>query len=442
MTTSDSQKRQGAEAVLSPFGHRDFRVFWTGSLLSTIGSQFTQVAMAWQIYELTNSPLQIGLLGLARAIPQIILLLVGGLLADAMNRRKLMMCTQTSLFFVSGALALLTYTGKASPAVLYVATMLLALFTSLDNPARQALIPSLVPREILPKALALNSSQRYVSVIAGPSLAGVILAVSGPEACYALDALSWLIMVLSLSRIRAGLQEGRGWSAVSLHSLREGLRFVSRHAVIFPLMLMDFGVMFFGSAKALLPIYARDILSVGPQGLGLLYAAGAAGSLTSAIGMSLFGAVRRPGRWIFSGVATFGLCTVFFAGSHTFWLSILLLAGAGAGDTISAILRGTTNQLGTPDELRGRMASINSIFTNTGPALGQFESGAVAGWLGAELSALTGGLATLGLLAGIAAAFPTIRRFQIAKELSLKEPRAAAAARPTTKNSQPIDYQP
>jgi MFS family permease len=431
VTTADSQKQSLAAAVLSPFRQRDFRIFWTGSLLSTMGTQFSQVAMAWQIYELTNSPLQLGLLGLARAIPQIALVLVGGLLADAVNRRKLMMCTQTSLFVVSGTLTLLTLSGKTSPWTLYVATMLLALFTSLDSPTRQAMVPNLVPREQLPKALALNSSQRYVSVIAGPSLAGLVLAFFGPAACYAVDALSWLVMAVLLSLIRTRMQEGRGWGAVSLHSLREGLKFVSSHAVIFPLMLMDFGATFFGSAKALLPIYARDILSVGPQGLGLLYAASAAGSLSAAVGMSMFGGVRRPGRWIFSGVAAFGVCTVLFSGSRTFWLSFLLLAGAGAGDTISAILRGTANQLSTPDELRGRMSSINSMFTTGGPHLGQFESGLVAAWLGAEMSALTGGLATLAIVAGIAAAFPAIRRFQIGKEIPLKDTPAAAPSRST-----------
>jgi MFS family permease len=423
VTARDSPKESpGADpSLLSPFHHRDFRVFWTGLLLSTIGTQFTQVAMAWQIYELTNSPLHIGLLGLSRALPQIVLLLVGGVLADAMNRRRLMMCTQTSLFCVSAALALLTHAGKVSPAMLYVANTLLALFTSLDAPTRQTMIPNLVPRELLPKALALNSSQRYVSVIAGPSVAGVVLAVFGSEACYAVDALSWLVMVLSLSLIRTKLQEGRGWSAVSLNSLREGLKFVSGHAVIFPLMVMDFGATFFGSAKALLPIYARDILAVGPQGLGLLYAAGAVGSLVAAVGMSVFGGVRRAGLWIFTGVAVFGVATVLFGGSRTFWLSALLLAAAGAGDTVSAILRGTINQLSTPDELRGRMASINSLFTNSGPQLGQFESGLVAAWLGAEVSAMTGGLATLAILAGVAVAFPVLRRFHIVRDLPLKE---------------------
>ena len=380
--------------------------------MSGIGSQFTAVAMAWQIYELTNSAFQIGLLGLARAVPQAFLLLVAGLLADAMNRRKLMMCTQIGLFCVSTILALLTLSGKASAGMLYLATMALALFSSLETPARQSMIPNLVPRETLPQALALQGTQRYIAIIAGPSLAGLVLAFSGPAACYVVDALSWLAMLISLSLIRTKLQEGAGWSSVSLRSLREGFRFVLGHGVIFPLMLLDFGATFFGNARALFPIYARDILFVGPKGLGILYAARAVGSFSSAATLSFFGPVRRGGRWILVGICVYGIATVLFAGSRVFWFSVLMLALSGAGDTTSAILRSTINQLNTPDELRGRMSSINSIFTSSGPQLGQFESGVVAAWLGTEASAMTGGLATLGILGLGAAVFQQVRRFK------------------------------
>ena len=396
----------------SPFRHRDFSVFWTGSFLSSIGTQFTSVAMAWQIYELTNSPLQIGLLGVARAVPQIALLLVGGLLADAMNRRKLMMCTQIGLFGVSTMLALLSFAGQTTPHMLYVATMLLAFFTSLEQPSRQSLIPGLVPREQLAQALALQGTQRYVPIIAGPSLAGVVLAFSGPAACYAVDAGSWLAMLGALKLLRTKIPEGGGWKTVSLTSLQEGLRFVWSHGVIFPLMLLDFSATFFGNVRGLFPIYARDILLVGPTGLGLLYAARAVGSLLAAGAMALFGPVKHSGRWIFLGIGTYGLSTVFFAGSQVFWFSFLMLMLTGAGDTISSILRSTINQLSTPDELRGRMSSINSIFTSSGPQLGQFESGVVAAWLGAQLSALTGGVATLFVLIAVAASFPRLRQFQ------------------------------
>jgi MFS family permease len=393
-------------------------VFWTGCFLSGIGSQFSTVAMAWQIYELTNSAFQIGLLGLARALPQIVLLLVAGLLADAMNRRKLMMCTQIGLFCVSTTLALLTLAGKASPQMLYIATMLLALFTALEQPSRQSIIPHLVPRESLAQALALQGTQRHVPNIAGPSLAGLVLALFGPAACYMVDAISWLAMLSSLVLLRTKIPEGGGWRTVSLRSLREGLEFVRAHRVIFPLMVLDFGATFFGNARGLFPIYARDILLVGPKGLGILYSSRAVGSLCAAIGMSFLGPVKQGGRWILMGIGIYGISTVLFAGSRTFWFSVLMLAISGAGDTISSILRSTINQLSTPDELRGRMSSINSIFTSSGPQLGQFESGLVAAWLGTEASALTGGLATLAILAAVAAAFPDVRRFSIRHQLT------------------------
>jgi MFS family permease len=398
---------------LLPFRHRDFSVFWTGSFLSSMGTQFTTVAMAWQIYELTNSPLQIGLLGLARALPQMVLLLFGGLLADAMDRRKLMMCTQMGLFCVSTTLALLTYFGQASAHMLYAATMLLAIFTSLEQPSRQSMIPNLVPREHLAQALALQGTQRYVPIIAGPSIAGVLLAFAGPAACYAVDACSWIAMLSALQMLRTKIPEGGGWKSISLNSLREGWSFVWSHSVIFPLMLLDFSATFFGNSRGLFPIFARDILFVGPRGLGLLYASRAVGSLLAAIGMTVLGPVKRCGRWIIIGIAVYGLSTALFAKSQVFWLSVLMLALTGAGDTISSILRSTINQLSTPDELRGRMSSINSIFTSNGPQLGQFESGLVAAWLGAEASALTGGLATLAVLAAVTIAYPVVRRYRI-----------------------------
>lgn len=403
-------------AYFSLFRHRDFFVFWSGSVLSGIGSQFSTVAMAWQIYELTDSAFQIGLLGLARAVPQIILLLVGGLLADALDRRKLMMCAQIALFCVSASLAVLTLAGKASPMLLYGATMLLALFTSLEGPARSSIIPSLVPREHLTQALALQGTQRYVPVIAGPSLAGVVLAGFGAAACYVVDALSWVAMLLSLALLRANIPEGKGLRAVSFASLREGFKFVRRHGVILPLMLLDFAATFFGNTRSLYPVYARDILFVGPQGLGVLYAARAVGSLVSAAILSVTGPVRRGGLWILVGIAVYGVSTVLFSTSRVFWFSVLMIAISGAGDTISSILRSTINQLSTPDELRGRMSSINSIFTNSGPQLGQFRAGVVAAWLGAEMSAMTGGLATLLILLGIAAGFPKMRGFKIGEE--------------------------
>ena len=401
------------DQLLSPLRHRDFRLFWTGLLLSSVGSQFTQVAMAWQIYELTNSPLQIGLIGLVRAVPQMIILLFGGLLADAMNRRKLMMVTQGSLFFVSGSLALIALAGHVTPLKLYGVTVFLAFFSSLEVPSRQAIVTNLVPAEDLSRALAIFSTQRQIATIAGPSIAGVVLAFAGPALCYAVDAFSWLVMLGALALIRAQLPERGGWRTISLDSLRAGFSFVWGHAVIFPFLMMDFGANIFGTMRSLFPIYARDILTVGPRGLGLLYAASAAGSLIGALAFSLWGPARRAGRWILFGVTIYGVCLFCFAQSHWFWLSIALLIGAGIGDTISAILRSTINQLSTPDDLRGRMSSINSIFTNSGPQLGQFQLGALAAAIGTEFAATTGALAILAIVALLAVRFPHVREYRI-----------------------------
>jgi MFS family permease len=177
--------------------------------------------------------------------------------------------------------------------------------------------------------------------------------------------------------------------------------------------MMDFGANIFGTVRALFPIYARDILSVGPKGLGVLYAASAVGALLGAIGFSFWGGVRHAGRWILFGVAVYGVCLLLFARSHLFWLSILLLVGSGIGDTISAILRATINQLSTPDDLRGRMASINSIFTNSGPQLGQFQIGALATVAGAEFAAMTGALTILLIVAVLLVRFPKLRDYQL-----------------------------
>ncbi|NIO11601.1 MAG: MFS transporter [Deltaproteobacteria bacterium] len=401
--------------ALASLRHRDFRIFWTGQILSGFGTQFSTVAMAWQIYVLTDSPLHIGMLGLVRAIPQMALLLLGGLLADAVDRRRLLIVTQLGQFLVSAGLVVVTISGRASPFALYLATVFLAVFSSLETPARQALPPNLVPRPELANALALTNAQRHVAMIAGPSLAGLALGFVGPALCYGVDAVSWLAMAFSLVCIRTPLKGG-GRRALSFTALAEGVRFVRSQRVILLFMSLDFGMTFFASTRALLPIFARDILQVGPEGLGILHSAVAVGSLGAAVTLSLLGGVRRAGRWVLTGVAIYGLCVLFFALSTSFWFSALMLAGTGIGNTIGAVLRHTINQLCTPDELRGRMSSVNSVFTNGGPQLGQFESGVVASFVGADIAAFIGGVVTLVLVAGLSFAAPVARRFEITGE--------------------------
>ena len=405
----------GEARLLPPaFRHRDFRLFWTGAVLSAIGSQFTTVAMAWQIYELTNSPLQIGLLGLGRAIPQIGLALVGGFLADAIDRRRLMMTIQLTQLAVSLALVGLTLTDQISPSILFVAAVFLAFGAAIENPPRQAIVPSLVPAAELTSAVALNTTQRSVASILGPSLAGVALAVSGPALCYMVDAGSWLAMLLALALIRTRPIQQR-IARVSLEALVAGARFVLKQRVIFSFMLLDFGMTFCGAPSALYPIFARDILKVGPLGLGLMYAAPSLGAVVTGVLMSTRPQVRDAGRWVILGVALFAVCTTLFALVHVFWLAIIFLAGNGIGNTVSGVLRGTTNQLLTPDNLRGRVSAVNSAFVTGGPQLGQFRSGVLADVLGATGSGAIGGLGAL-ICALAIALVPGVWRFRLEDE--------------------------
>ena len=403
---------QAGRTPVAALRHRDFSIYWSGSVVSLVGSQFTTVAMAWQIYELTNSPLQLGLLGLARGAPMLVLLLFGGMLADAVNRRHLMMAAQIAQMCVSASLAVMTLLGGISPLVLYAASLFLALFSSLEQPARTAIIPNLVPRDDLSNALALSGTQRHVATIVGPSLAGLLLARSGATLCYAVDAISWLVMLAALAMMRPLSQVAGGRGAVSLHALREGVGFVWMHPVILSMMALDFGQNFFGSGRALLPVYARDILGVGPQGLGLLYSATSAGALVMGVVMSLRGPVQRPGVWVLVSVSIYGVFTALFGISHFFWLSFLMLAGAGAANTVSFVLRNTINQLVTPDEIRGRVTSVNSMFTNTGPQLGQFEAGALAAVIGPVGATALGGLLVTSIAAGLATV-ASVRKFEV-----------------------------
>src|SRR5437764_11049982 len=275
------------------------------------------------MYELTDSAFQVGMLGLARGIPQVALLLLGGLLADSLDRRRLMMITQLGQLLVAAALAAFTLSGAVTPLVLYVGTGLLAVFMAVDNPTRQALVPNLVPRIHLTNALALNSTQRQFGQIAGPSIAGLVLAGFGPGQCYLVEALSRIATIVSLLVIAWRAEPTLGRRGVTFGAVREGLGFVRTHPIILSMMVLDFGVNLFGAPRALFPVFARDVLHVGPQGLGLLYACSAAGALSAAIIMSFFAQLRRVGLLALFVIGAFSIFTIAFGLSHAFWFSLL-----------------------------------------------------------------------------------------------------------------------
>jgi len=397
--------------------YRDFRLYTSGAILSNLGTQLTTVAMAWHMYQLTNSAFQVGLLGLARALPRIGLALFGGMVADSGDRRRILMALQLVNCGISSGLTVLKLAGLISPSTLLAAAVLFAFSSSVETPTRQAVIPNLVGRQDIRAAIAFNSTQRNLAKIVGPCIAGVLLAVSGPGLCYALDAASWFAMLGALAFIRKPLQ-GLAKARASVEALLAGARFVARQQVIFAFMVLDFGAMFFGSSIALLPIYARDILAVGPIGLGLLYAAPALGAMLGAALLSTGLRVDKAGRWVLMGFAVYGICTIGFALSRLLWLSLPLLAGTGLGDEIGAVLRSTSNQLLTPDAVRGRVAAVNGAFVNGGPHLGEFESGVVAALGGVQLSALTGGIGAVLLVAAVAM-LPKVRRFTLSGALQL-----------------------
>ena len=386
--------------------HRDFRLLWLGQLVSVTGSQMQTVAINWHVYLLTKSALALGLVGLVRVVPIILCSLIGGVVADAVDRKHLMMVTQTTMLLSAGALAAITALGLQSVWPIYLLTAIASAATAFDNPARQSLLPTLVPAEDFPNAVSLGLLVFQASTVIGPALAGLILGASSPAIVYAANALSFLAVIVAVVLIRTSgrpVVEEHEASRVSVEALREGLRFVWRTPIIVQTMTLDFVATFFASATALLPIFAAEILHVGARGLGVLAAAPAAGAVVAALVMARLGTLRRQGAIILGSIAVYGAATIVFGLSRLFWLSLLMLALVGASDTVSTVIRQTIRQLVTPNNLRGRMTSVNMIFFMGGPQLGEFEAGTVARLVGASLSVLTGGIGCL--VAVVIAAF-------------------------------------
>jgi MFS family permease len=428
---------------LAALRYHDFRLIWFGEMISTIGSQMQIVAVDWHIFQLargqtiTLTPfgttinldggaLALGTLGLVRVLPIIVFALLGGILADTRDRRKLMLWTRASAALFAGLLAFLTLSGQATPLVIYLFTAAGASATAFDNPARQALVPNLVDRKDLANAVSLNTLMFQIATIGGPALAGVLIAaVSGNFTSavdsaqananigiiYLINALSFMfaigaILMMHYRGKAAATQTKIGWS-----SLIEGLRFTYHSRIIWGTMLLDFMATFFASARTMLPIIATTILHVGPEGYGLLLTAQPLGAMLAGVIISLRKEIYHQGKVLLVSVAIYGLATVLFGLSTIFALSYFLFALTGAGDTVSTVIRGTVRQIMTPDYLRGRMTSINMIFFMGGPQLGELEAGVVAAAFGAPFAIVTGGIATLMITGLIAWKNPHLRNY-------------------------------
>ncbi|HEX5708390.1 MAG TPA: MFS transporter [Pyrinomonadaceae bacterium] len=382
--------------------HRDFRVMWAGQLVSVTGSQMQLVTINWHVYTLVRprgeaeAALALGLVGLVRVVPIILCSLAGGVVADAFDRKRLIVAAQLVMLVSAALLCVVTAAGLDDVWPIYVLTAVASAAQAFDNPARQALLPSLVPVEEFPNAVSLSFVAFQVALVSGPLVGGVVLAQAGPSAVYAMNALSFLAVVAAVLSLRvAGRGAGEEAGRVSLEAMGEGLRFVWRTPIMVQTMALDFVATFFASANALLPIFAREVLGVAERGYGMLAAAPAVGAVATGLFIAGRSRWRRPGLAVLLSVAVYGAATVVFGLSRTFWLSLLMLALTGAADTVSTVIRQTVRQLVTPDRLRGRMTSVNMIFFMGGPQLGELEAGVAAALVGAPLAVVLGGVGCL-----------------------------------------------
>ena len=374
-------------------------------------------ALLWHVSTLvapSQRGLALGAVGLVRVVPIVVFSLIGGVVADALDRRRLMLVTQTGMALTASVLAWVAFTHVSVVWPVYLLAATSSAFGAFDNPARQSLVPNLVPPEHLPNAISLNTIMFQLASVVGPSVGGLTIATLGVGWAYALNAASFLCVIGALLVMRGVPTRVEGTeSDVTLSAAVEGLKFVFQAPLIRSTMLLDFFATLFASATALLPIYAQDILHVGARGYGLLTAAPSVGAMAASVIMvRVVEWIDRRGLAMLWAVAAYGLTTVAFGLSTSFALTFACLALSGAADTVSMVVRNLVRQLTTPDHLRGRMTSVSMIFFMGGPQLGELEAGVVASIWGPVVSVVTGGLGCLAAVAWVAARTPELRGYR------------------------------
>lgn len=397
---------------------RDFRWLTAGQFVSTLGHQMLSVAVGWELYERTSSTLALGLVGLVQVVPVILLSLPAGQLADRYNRRAIVLVAQLLLALCSLGLALVSW-AHGPIALVYLCLLGIGIARAFNSPASSTLLPQTVPPEHFANAATWSSSTWQLSAVAGPALGGAVIALSRNAALvYLADVVACLLFVLALGQIR-GRQGARSTAPPSLQSLLAGVRFLRRSNILLAAITLDLFAVLLGGATTLLPVFARDILQVGPTGLGWLRAAPSVGAVVTAITLAYLPPLRHAGRALLWAVAGFGVATIIFGLSRSFALSLLMLALLGGLDNISVVIRGTLLLVCTPDELRGRISAVNSVFIGASNELGGFESGLAAALLGPVLAVATGGIGTILVVIVVALVWPEIRRLG---RLDLVEP--------------------
>lgn len=385
-----------------------FRRFLGVRLAGTAANQMLLVALGWQMYDLTASAWDLGLVGLVQFLPALALTIPAGQLVDHVDRRGVVVASLLLQAGVAGLLGWASVTGTVGRNLILVLSVVIGIARALQMPAQQALAPMLVPAQLLPRALATSSSVMQVAIIGGPALGGFLYA-AGAAVTYGVAFAALLVAIALAALLRVRPMEGPR-AAMTLASVFAGFGFIGQHKIVLGAISLDLFAVLLGGATALLPMFAKDVLDVGPTGLGLLRAAPAAGAFAMGVTLAHRPLRRRVGRWLFGSVAIYGLATLVFALSTDFVLSLLALAASGAADMVSVVIRQTLVQLETPDAMRGRVAAVNSTFIGASNQLGEFRAGAVAAWLGPVGSVVAGALGTLLVVALWFRWFPSLVR--------------------------------
>jgi MFS family permease len=400
------------ERAFQTLRYRDFRLLWIAETVSIAGSYTQRAAMGWQIYKLTGSELDLGLLGLAKFLPVLLFGVVGGVIADRGDRKRTLLLSQVLLLAVAATLALLTYTDQITLWWIYLLAFLDGVFFSVAAPTRRALIANLVPRSSLPAAATITNLGMNISQIAGPALGGVLIAAAGPGTAYLVDAISFGFVVISILMITTRI-EPVAITLSGLESAKEGLSFLRRTPVLAGVMVTDALATFFGMATVLMPVFAEEIFHVGPTGFGLLLAAPAAGAVAMGLAMSVMRLPDRIGQVVLVSICVYGLAIFGFGITTSFVVGLICLALSGAADAMSATLRHAIRDIITPDHLRGRLAAIHRTLAVGGPQLGELRSGVTAAAFGVGPAVAVGGLlATLSVVA-VGALVPAIGKFRV-----------------------------
>jgi MFS family permease len=397
----------GGTSWRAAFGHRGFRLYQAARLLSVVGTQMQSVAIGWQIYAVTGRPMDLAWVGLAQFLPAVSLSLVTGHVADRVERRRILVVCHGAMAVLSAVLVVLARGDAAHVVPIYAVLVGIGTARAFQGPAGQSFVPSLVPAEHFPNAVAWSSSLWQVATVLGPVLGGFAYAAAGPSNVYAIAAACSLGASVFVATIERGAAPAR---TADRSSVLAGVRYVRSNPIVLGAISLDLFAVLFGGATALLPVYARDILSLGPWALGVLRGAPAAGAAVTGVLLARWPIDGRAGRKMLACVALFGVATVVFGLSRSFVLSMLALVVVGAADMVSVVVRSALVQLATPDAMRGRVSAVNMVFIGASNELGEFESGVTAQWLGAVPSVVLGGLATMVVVAVWAASFPKLRR--------------------------------